>query len=97
MAALVEYRTAETLQSIGSPDQHSSTYDFAFTNFLQQEYKFGADPNRPVCKAFEEGHCPLGNRCPDKHHRPSSLVCKHWLKALCKKGDQCEYLHEYNL
>jgi cleavage and polyadenylation specificity factor subunit 4 len=24
-------------------------------------------------------------------------VCKHWLKGLCKKGDACDYLHEYNL
>ena len=27
----------------------------------------------------------------------SSLVCKHWLRGLCKKGDACEFLHEYNL
>ncbi|KAH8128000.1 hypothetical protein FP744_10001070 [Trichoderma asperellum] len=27
----------------------------------------------------------------------NSLVCKHWLRGLCKKGEQCEFLHEYNL
>ncbi|CAK7226776.1 RNA-binding component of cleavage and polyadenylation factor [Sporothrix curviconia] len=27
----------------------------------------------------------------------SSLVCKHWLRGLCKKGEGCEFLHEYNL
>ncbi|KAH8840716.1 RNA-binding component of cleavage and polyadenylation factor [Pyricularia oryzae] len=27
----------------------------------------------------------------------NSLVCKHWLRGLCKKGDGCEFLHEYNL
>ncbi|KAJ6260729.1 hypothetical protein Dda_4958 [Drechslerella dactyloides] len=26
-----------------------------------------------------------------------SLVCKHWLRGLCKKGDACDFLHEYNL
>ncbi|EPE06193.1 mrna 3 -end-processing protein yth-1 [Ophiostoma piceae UAMH 11346] len=26
-----------------------------------------------------------------------SLVCKHWLRGLCKKGEGCEFLHEYNL
>ncbi|KAI5292353.1 RNA-binding component of cleavage and polyadenylation factor [Ascosphaera atra] len=26
-----------------------------------------------------------------------TLVCKHFLKGLCKKGIKCEYLHEYNL
>ncbi|PVU88295.1 hypothetical protein BB559_005632 [Furculomyces boomerangus] len=25
------------------------------------------------------------------------VVCKHWLRGLCKKGDKCEFLHEYNL
>ncbi|KOS19476.1 mRNA 3'-end-processing protein YTH1 [Escovopsis weberi] len=27
----------------------------------------------------------------------NSLVCKHWLRGLCKKGEHCEFLHEYNL
>jgi cleavage and polyadenylation specificity factor subunit 4 len=27
----------------------------------------------------------------------NSLVCKHWLRGLCKKGEACEFLHEYNL
>jgi cleavage and polyadenylation specificity factor subunit 4 len=26
-----------------------------------------------------------------------STVCKHWLRGLCKKGEACEFLHEYNL
>ena len=25
------------------------------------------------------------------------VVCKHWLRGLCKKGDECEFLHEYDL
>lgn len=54
--------------------------------------------------------CPLGNRCPFRHETPSQLnfshsfqnqgkrtVCKHWLRGLCKKGDNCDYLHEYDL
>lgn len=55
--------------------------------------------------------CPLGNRCPFRHESPSALnftpashrehgkrtVCKHWLRGLCKKGDTCDYLHEYDL
>lgn len=24
-------------------------------------------------------------------------MCKHWLRALCKKGDSCEFLHEYDM
>lgn len=35
-----------------------------------------------------------------KHVLPifqNKIVCRHWLRGLCKKNDQCEYLHEYNL
>lgn len=24
-------------------------------------------------------------------------VCKHWLRGLCKKGNNCEFMHEYHL
>lgn len=56
--------------------------------------------------------CPLGNRCPFRHESPGPMnftearvfrdpakrtVCKHWLRGLCKKGDSCDYLHEYDL
>jgi cleavage and polyadenylation specificity factor subunit 4 len=27
----------------------------------------------------------------------NSLICKHWMRGLCKKGESCEFLHEYNL
>ncbi|NWY17928.1 CPSF4 factor, partial [Aphelocoma coerulescens] len=23
-------------------------------------------------------------------------VCKHWLRGLCKKGDGCDFLHDYD-
>jgi cleavage and polyadenylation specificity factor subunit 4 len=99
-------------------------YDFTFNDFLRREFRYGVGIDRPVCKDFLQGHCPLGNSCPDKHHTqpgynryplpraPSlapplsfanppravhSLVCKHWMRALCKKGEACEFLHEYNL
>ena len=25
------------------------------------------------------------------------MVCKHWMRHLCKKGDDCEFLHEYEM
>ncbi|EMR70088.1 RNA-binding component of cleavage and polyadenylation factor [Eutypa lata] len=84
-------------------------YNFAFSPFLRATYGHGLPPNRPICKAFVAGHCPLGAECADRHVGASaasahsgnasynSLVCKHWLRALCKKGEGCEFLHEYNL
>ncbi len=26
-----------------------------------------------------------------------AVVCKHWLRGLCKKGDMCEFLHEFDM
>ncbi|KAA8912869.1 hypothetical protein FN846DRAFT_931901 [Sphaerosporella brunnea] len=72
---------------------------FAFYDFLRKEYRFGLDPSRKTCHLFVQGHCPMGNSCPDKHAVSSTfnnLVCKHWLRSLCKKGEGCEFLHEYN-
>jgi len=56
-------------------------------------------------------HCPLRHTTPSlqnfqpQRQQPNylrdrerlSTVCKHWLRGLCKKGDACEFLHEYNL
>ncbi|ETS82014.1 hypothetical protein PFICI_07016 [Pestalotiopsis fici W106-1] len=89
-------------------EHRAPTYTFTFSPFLRKTYGHGLAPNRPVCKAFAAtGACPLGTDCPDRHEAPNaasstnasynSLVCKHWLRALCKKGESCEFLHEYNL
>ncbi|KAK0731306.1 hypothetical protein B0H67DRAFT_564435 [Lasiosphaeris hirsuta] len=86
-------------------------YTFSFTPFLQKTYQHSLPADRPVCKAHASGNCPLKSHCPDRHvtNTPSSgggykesggfgsLVCKHWLRGLCKKGESCEFLHEYNL
>jgi hypothetical protein len=30
-------------------------------------------------------------------HMNLSIICKHWLRGLCKRIQKCDYLHEYNL
>lgn len=56
-------------------------------------------------------HCPLRHTAPSvqnfqppkqlpthpRERERLATVCKHWLRGLCKKGDHCEFLHEYNL
>lgn len=40
----------------------------------------------------------LGNECPHRHSKgDKAVVCKHWLRALCKKDDHCEFLHEFRM
>lgn len=42
--------------------------------------------------------CEKGANCPFRHIRGDrTIVCKHWLRGLCKKGDQCEFLHEFDM
>lgn len=53
---------------------------------------------RGVCIRNEQGNCAMGAVCPLRHIvGDKAVVCKHWLRGLCKKGDQCEFLHEYDL
>lgn len=86
------------------------TYNFSFTPFLRANGLAALTTTVPVCPDFAStGQCPRGRRCPDRHPTPAqqpqhhygrnndNYVCKHWLKGLCKKGDACDYLHEYNL
>jgi cleavage and polyadenylation specificity factor subunit 4 len=113
MAADV-HRVAE--RALSANPSRAPSYDFSFTPYLRKTFGFGLATDVPVCKAYHEGHCPLGPSCPDRHPTPTkvttstttasglapsvthgSLVCKHFLKGLCKKGFKCEYLHEYNL
>lgn len=76
---------------------------FKFEPFLRHEFNFGLDPDRPQCPQFQPSRansCPRGTACPYKHvphlfH--NKIVCKHWLRGLCKKNNHCEFLHEYNL
>lgn len=102
-------------QAIDADRPRDPSFNFSFNPFLTKTFGFGLAEDVPVCKAYREGHCPLGPTCPDRHPTPSriststspgtiapssthgSLVCKHFLKGLCKKGFKCEYLHEYNL
>ncbi|KAL3285266.1 hypothetical protein HHI36_019376 [Cryptolaemus montrouzieri] len=52
-----------------------------------------------VCQFYSATmNCIKGPQCPFRHVRGDrTIVCKHWLRGLCKKGDQCEFLHEYDM
>ncbi|ATY64894.1 high-affinity glucose transporter, putative [Cordyceps militaris CM01] len=70
-------------------------------------YQTGSCPNGTRCTerhvvADSSSHSKhAGGGHGHHHHHPTgglnSLVCKHWLRGLCKKGVPCEFLHEYNL
>jgi cleavage and polyadenylation specificity factor subunit 4 len=93
-------------------DFHSFQFNIdPFIDALQQSKRLHAiELDRPVCKLYNShrvNSCPRGSDCPYKHNNRSNssshssdstdVVCKHWLRGLCKKGENCEFLHEYDL
>jgi len=51
-----------------------------------------------ICDFFITTGCPRGPLCPLRHISGNQMVvCKHWLRGLCKKGDDCEFLHKYDM
>ena len=103
MAAILSKGPGATDLSRQILEHQAPQYTFSFTPYLLSNYRHGISPDRPVCKAYLQGHCPAGTACPDRHTAAqgnsnfNNLVCKHWLRGLCKKGDGCEFLHEFNL
>lgn len=51
-----------------------------------------------TCVFHLRGSCVRAASCPYRHIKADrTVVCKHWLRGLCKKGDLCEFLHEYDM
>ena len=41
-----------------------------------------------VCEFYVRSTCQRGAACPFRHVRgDKTIVCKHWLRGLCKKGN----------
>ncbi|KAI7226377.1 hypothetical protein KC343_g9296 [Hortaea werneckii] len=80
---------------------------FTFDTLLHRQIPSLGAPSkvhRPICADFKSGHCPRGPLCPDRHYVPANersgighLICKHYQRGLCKKGDACEFAHTFNL
>jgi len=41
----------------------------------------------------DDGRTPADNAATRGRH---SIVCKHWLRNLCMKGDRCDFLHQFD-
>uniref|UniRef100_A0A5K4F9M8 Cleavage and polyadenylation specificity factor subunit 4 n=1 Tax=Schistosoma mansoni TaxID=6183 RepID=A0A5K4F9M8_SCHMA len=82
-----------------------SDIDFIIESQLENQIGLGCLPfsnmnksGAGVCRFFITNQCPLNNLCPLRHIKADrTVVCKHWLRGLCKKGDDCEFLHEYDM
>ncbi|CEG38865.1 cleavage and polyadenylation specificity factor cpsf30-like [Plasmopara halstedii] len=43
------------------------------------------------------GGATFGQTTVKKDFKRGTVVCRHWLRALCMKGDNCEFLHQYDM
>ncbi|KAI9907925.1 hypothetical protein PsorP6_003241 [Peronosclerospora sorghi] len=43
------------------------------------------------------GGATFGHQTVKKDFKRGTVVCRHWLRALCMKGDNCEFLHQYDM
>ena len=47
---------------------------------------FISESSASICKFFQRGICYRDLSCPFRHTSgPKTVVCKHWLRGLCKK------------
>ncbi|KAI0559214.1 Zinc finger CCCH-type domain containing protein [Gracilaria domingensis] len=76
----------------------NQVFTFEVENGLDQVRKLDETASgtyTDLCKDFFSNHgCTRGERCAWRHARNDRLiVCKHYLRGLCKKQDMCDYLH----
>ncbi|EPR78956.1 hypothetical protein SLOPH_1665 [Spraguea lophii 42_110] len=69
---------------------------FDFEEFIKNTRKLVEEDNI-YCEPYQKNQC-FKKDCSKFHIKlEKAVICKHWLRGLCKKGRQCEFLHEYNL
>ena len=74
--------------SAASWDVYPLAVDLYFDSLQQWKRQSALNTSGGVCSFYLSSHCLRGSSCPFKHHRtPNPLVCKHYLRGLCKKGD----------
>ncbi|VDD82754.1 unnamed protein product [Mesocestoides corti] len=82
-------------QQIGLGSLPFPTMNSIKSNFLTL---FIIESGAGVCTFFLTNTCRLSTRCPFRHIKgDKTVVCKHWLRGLCKKGDDCDFLHVYDM
>ena len=109
MAAVGVATASDALLGISSdfvrPDFHQVPLDLE--NWLQSEKKLRLSSDNQLCQlSLLPPGCPLGIACPLRHvenlppkeiPKNSDIVCRHWLRGMCKLHEACPFLHSYDL
>ncbi|EQB61562.1 cleavage and polyadenylation specific factor 30kda [Vairimorpha apis BRL 01] len=69
---------------------------FDFEDYIENELGLHIEEDI-YCDLYQTNQCH--NKDCDKQHikLATSVICKHWLRGLCKKNKKCEFIHEYDL
>lgn len=98
-AAGVESNRTTSGKKYGFEDVvYPGDYSFDFEKLLPSSYllkdvEVDINPGYRINRATRMALAGDG----ESKYTDKAVVCKHWLRGLCKKGDLCEFLHEYNL
>ena len=80
------------------PGDRAIHFDEAFDTELDFEADLRAQDAWRESQLMQEtgglGSMAKGVMRPGGRH---TIVCKHWLRDLCMKGDKCDFLHQYDL
>lgn len=69
---------------------------FDFDDYIENVLKLKENDD-VYCQPYQKNNC-FNKNCSKLHVKlDRAIVCKHWLRGLCKRGKNCEFLHEYNL
>ncbi|KAJ1477985.1 hypothetical protein T484DRAFT_1819205 [Baffinella frigidus] len=77
--------------------------DGFFSGPYRQERVLVFEIEQPIEELETKEDLTVGDRvgkpqmCPWHQRKPRTDVCKHWLRSQCKKGDDCDYLHQYDM
>ncbi|KAG6620753.1 Cleavage and polyadenylation specificity factor subunit 4 [Phytophthora cinnamomi] len=79
-------------------DEEERRLAFDFEMLLPEDGDERMDGGEPRSGAVVGvGGATFGAQGAKKDFKRGTVVCRHWLRALCMKGDNCEFLHQYDM
>ncbi|KAJ8601772.1 hypothetical protein CTAYLR_006827 [Chrysophaeum taylorii] len=93
---------ADGIPRIGNADEFDHiTFDFeAYVEELLPQLNapgphWSAEARKAAVEAAAAS-APPGMSIQKLEEKYRTVVCRHWLRGLCMKGEQCEFLHQYD-
>ncbi|ETW07878.1 hypothetical protein H310_02294 [Aphanomyces invadans] len=86
----------EVVRLVGSPAS-LATMAYGSVLWLDDEESLVFDFEAILPTLHEPTPVILVDEDGKKDFKRGTVVCRHWLRGLCMKGDNCEFLHQYDM